>query len=207
MRRLFGLHSRRGQSLVEFALILPVIMFLLLGMIEMGFAVNHNVAIQTATRQGSRVGSILVNGDTKCYTGNTTLANAVDPAIISSVEGALTSPGSMVDETQVTSVEIFGVSPSGTAHGTGSDLFVYNSSTKHFVASGTAGWPAINRCGAVTGPLPNGGAPLIGVRITYNYRFVTPLGGLLSAFGGGLFANGKITMVDQTTMALEPPKP
>ena len=206
MRRLFGLRSRRGQSLVEFSLILPVIMFLLLGMVEMGFAINHNVAIQTATRQGARVGSILVNGDTDCKTPHdATLANAVDPAIISAVEGALISPGSMVDETQVTSIEIFGLSSNGTALGT--DLFVYNSGTGHFVASGTAGWPAINRCGAVTGSLPNGGATRIGVKITYNYRFITPLGSLLSVFGGGLFANGKITMTDQTTMALEPPKP
>ncbi len=207
MRRLFGLRSRRGQSLVEFSLILPVIMFLLLGMVEMGFAINHNVAIQTATRQGARVGSILVNGDTKCNTGNATLANAVDPQIISAVEGALISPGTMVDKTQVTSIEIFGVSSSGTALGTGTNMFVYNSGTGHFVASGTTGWPAINRCGAVTGSLPNGGAPRIGVKITYNYRFITPLGSLLSTFGGGLFANGKITMTDQTTMALEPPKP
>jgi membrane-associated protease RseP (regulator of RpoE activity) len=199
MRRIFGLHSKRGQSLVEFALILPVMMFLLLGMVEMGFAISHNVSIQTATRQGARVGSILVNGDTHCAPGNSAaLAATVDPGIIAAVEGALTSTGSSVDMSQVTSVEIFGVSSNGTALGT--DKFKYDSVSKHFIANGAAGWPAVGRCGAVTGALPNGGAPRIGVKITYNYKFLTPLGSFLNN-------NGQITMTDQTTMALEPPKP
>ena len=54
MRRLLWRRPQRGQSLVEFAMVLPVIMFLLLGMIEMGFAINHNTSIVTATRQGAQ---------------------------------------------------------------------------------------------------------------------------------------------------------
>jgi hypothetical protein len=190
---------------VEFALILPILMFLLLGMVEMGFAISHNVSIQTATRQGARVGSILVNGDTHCPPGNSALlAATVDPGIIAAVEGALTSTGSSANMSQVTLIEIFGLSSNNTTLGT--DKFTYSPSTGHFVASGTPGWPAVGRCGAVTGTLPNGGAPRIGVRITYTYKFLTPLGSFLSLFGT-LFNNGQITMTDQTVMALEPPKP
>jgi hypothetical protein len=198
MRPIHGLRTKRGQSLVEFALILPVMMLLLLGMVEMGFAINHNVSIQTATRQGARVGSVLVNGDTKCATGDAVKAATVDPGIIAAVEGALTSTGSSVDMSQVTSVEIFGVSSNNAVLGT--DKYKYDSVSKHFIPNGASGWPAVGRCGAVTGALPNGGAPRIGVKITYNYKFLTPLGSFLNN-------NGQITMTDQTTMALEPPKP
>lgn len=184
--------------MVEFALILPVIMVLFLGMVEMGFAINHSVSVDTAARQGARVGSILVNGDVKCATGNVALANAVDPAIIGAVQGALTSPGSMVDVSQVTLIEIFGVSSNGSSLGT--DKYTY--SAGNFVASGGPGWPALGRCGATTGPLPDGGAPRIGVRITYNYKFATPLGAFVTSLGSGHF-----TITDETTMALEPPKP
>jgi hypothetical protein len=186
---------------VEFSLILPVILMLLLGMVEMGLAINHNVSIQTATRQGARVGSILVNGDTHCAPGNSAaLAATVDPNIIAAIEGVLLSPGSSVDESHVTLIEIFGVSANNAALGT--DKFVYDPVTKHFKASGPIGWPAVGRCGAVTGALPNGGAPRIGVRITYTYHFITPLSAVAH-----MFSSGTITMTDQTLMALEPPKP
>jgi hypothetical protein len=206
MKRLLAARSRKGQSMVEFALILPVIMFLILGMVEMGFAINHNVSIQTATRQGARVGAIEVNGDPngKCGT-NDPGAGHVDPDIVSSIEGALTEPGASVKKSQVTLIEIFGLSSSNAALGT--DKFTYNTVTGHFQASGTAGWPAAGRCGAVTGPLPGGGAPRIGVRITYTYKFITPLGAVLTALGSTLFGTSQITMTDTTIMALEPPKP
>jgi Flp pilus assembly protein TadG len=192
--------------MVEFALILPVLMFLTLGMLEMGFAINHNVSIQTATRQGARVGSILVNGDPtgKCNTGNATAAATVDPSIISAVEGALTEAGSSVKKAQVTLIEIYGLSSNNAALGT--DTFTYSTTTGHFVA-GSVGWPAVGRCGAVTGTLPAGGAPRIGVRITYAYNFITPLGAVIQALGGTIFGNHPILMTDTTVMALEPPKP
>jgi hypothetical protein len=38
------------------------------------------------------------------------------------------------------------------------------------------------------------------VRITYTYKFITPLGALVS-----MFTSAQITMTDQTVMAMEPP--
>ena len=100
MRRARPRRSERGQSFAEFTLILPVILAMVLGMIELGFAINNSTAIGTATRQGARVGSELVNG--------AKIGSAlVDPEIIGAVEGALISPGSPIDPSQVTSIQIF----------------------------------------------------------------------------------------------------
>src|SRR5574337_1018532 len=47
----------RGQSLVEFALLMPVLAILLAGMIEFGFALNQFLNILDAAREGARFGS------------------------------------------------------------------------------------------------------------------------------------------------------
>ena len=43
-----------GQGMVEFALVVPVFMLLLLGMLEFGFLLNHNMTIAYASREGAR---------------------------------------------------------------------------------------------------------------------------------------------------------
>jgi Flp pilus assembly protein TadG len=51
--------SERGASLVEFAIILPVFMVLVLGMFSGGVAYNRQIALRNAAREGARYGSIL----------------------------------------------------------------------------------------------------------------------------------------------------
>ncbi len=48
-------HSR-GQALVEFALIVPVLFFLILGAFDLGFAVYANNTVSLAAREGARYG-------------------------------------------------------------------------------------------------------------------------------------------------------
>lgn len=50
-------HSARGQGLVEFALVLPILILLLLGVIEMGFALYNYMTLATANREGVRLAS------------------------------------------------------------------------------------------------------------------------------------------------------
>lgn len=209
LRRKF--RSKRGQSVVEFALILPVIMFLLLGMIELGFAINHNTSIVTATRQGARVGSELVDGYRKCRLTDDTTSQSVDTQIVAAVEGALVSPGSPVAVTQVTKIEIFQYDTDHAtrvagkvntwvkavdAYGAPNGTPIPNTTQKLYFKSNDATpppWRAYTRCGSAT-------AQSIGVSITYTYKFITPLGGLITAF-----ASGQLTISDQTIMAMEPP--
>ena len=44
----------RGAVMVEFAIVLPVLMLILLGIIEFGRAYNAQVSIQAAAREGAR---------------------------------------------------------------------------------------------------------------------------------------------------------
>ncbi len=53
-----GDHRARGQSLVEFALILPIIILLIAGFVEIGRAVFAYNTIANAARQGARVAAV-----------------------------------------------------------------------------------------------------------------------------------------------------
>ena len=54
------LHGERGQSLVEFSLILGPLMLLLLGIVQFGFIFNTYVTLTNAAREAARAGSIVV---------------------------------------------------------------------------------------------------------------------------------------------------
>lgn len=65
--------SRRGAALVEFAIVTPVLLVLVLGMIEIGRAVMVTEVLTYAARMGARTGAIS-SGSTA---GATAAANAV----------------------------------------------------------------------------------------------------------------------------------
>jgi Flp pilus assembly protein TadG len=44
-----------GQSLVEFAIILPILLLLIMGIIEFGLIMNSCLTIQNASREGARI--------------------------------------------------------------------------------------------------------------------------------------------------------
>jgi|SRR5579862_1842605 len=48
------IRSERGQAAVEFALVLPLLLVLFLGIIEFGIVFNHYVTLTDATRVGAR---------------------------------------------------------------------------------------------------------------------------------------------------------
>lgn len=58
-RNLKRLQKTKAQSLVEFAISLPVIIILLSGVVEFGFALNYYLSILDASRQAARWGSNL----------------------------------------------------------------------------------------------------------------------------------------------------
>ena len=51
-----------GQSLVEYAITVPVFLLILLGMLEFGFAFSHHLTMEYSTREGARTGAALANG-------------------------------------------------------------------------------------------------------------------------------------------------
>lgn len=63
--------SERGAALVEFALILPVLMALILGLVSGGLAYNRKISMTDAVREGARYGATLVDpalGTASCST-------------------------------------------------------------------------------------------------------------------------------------------
>ena len=63
--------KKRGQALVEFALILPVLLLFLMGIIEFGLFFNSYLNITFGSREGARIASLDTNATTE------TIADAV----------------------------------------------------------------------------------------------------------------------------------
>ncbi len=189
---------QRGQSLVEFSLIIPILMSLVLGIAEFGVAFGTNMTLMEATREGARVGAVLVSGANSLGCTGATGSASVDPQVIAAVQRVIESPGSGIDKSRVLAIRIYKADASGNDT-TGS----YNEWTLGAGGAPVCGvnldfkptsthWDASTR----SNTLPVGS---IGVKITYIYRLFTPLSALT-----GLFGAGQITMVDQTVMAFEP---
>lgn len=51
--------SRRGQSLVEFALVVPLLLLMVVGIIEFGRAWNISQVVTFAARQGARTAAVM----------------------------------------------------------------------------------------------------------------------------------------------------
>jgi Flp pilus assembly protein TadG len=49
---------RRGSTLVEFALLVPVLLAILIGIIEFGWLISRTYTVGNATREGARYGSL-----------------------------------------------------------------------------------------------------------------------------------------------------
>lgn len=50
--------KRRGQAIVEFALVLPLLLALLVGIVDIGFLYNHQLTLTNAAREGARLGAL-----------------------------------------------------------------------------------------------------------------------------------------------------
>ena len=203
----------RGQSLVEFSVLVPAFMLLLFGMLEFGFVFTHNLTLEYATREGARTGAALAdgNGNLAVCGDGTALNGGIDAQIIAAVERVLTSPGSPINESNVTSIKIWQSTLAGSANpGTPTDAA--HTATWNY---GTAGAPSVDgyqlHYHLTTAPsswMPctrnNGANPdSIGISLTYNYNMVTPLSSIARFFGGGA-STGIIPMNDRSIMALNP---
>jgi Flp pilus assembly protein TadG len=57
MRKLF-LKDKRGQSIIEFALVLPILLMVLFGITEFGRAIMVKNILHTASREGARLAAV-----------------------------------------------------------------------------------------------------------------------------------------------------
>lgn len=78
-KALFQKRREGGQSVVEVALTLPLVLLLLFGMIEMGWLLSARQSLDTMTREGARAG-IVAATTTASKTAVTNRVTALKPA-------------------------------------------------------------------------------------------------------------------------------
>lgn len=191
----------RGQGLVEFAMLVPVFLLLLLGLLEFGFIFDQTMTLNYATREGARSGAAFGKGNT------TTMPCAdVDKNVIAAVQRVLKGPGSRLTLAPSTQIVIYKATAGGTSNGQ-ENTWAYSAGNGplvdgqrlDFVPPGVIGW---NACGRITNATTLIPPDSVGVSIRYTYRFVTPLAAVMGFFG----PNGasSLPISDRTVMALNP---
>jgi len=157
----------RGQSLVEFALVLPVFMFTLFALIDVGRLVYLSSTLSQAAREGARLGSVEASyrgsSDPACGTVGGPICPANDNALWSDIQTEANdemSPFGAVTNLYMSCVLASGTVPSGD-------------------------WTAPKVC--------SNHAPgnVISVRVTGTFQPITPL---ISQFLGSLTLSGSATM-------------
>lgn len=196
MTRFF--RNEDAQGLIEFALILPPLLLLLVfGLVELGTVLSVAMTVSSATREGARVGSALVNGGGAlgCGAGQSPNASTVDPNVIAAVERVLISTGTRVTLADVTEIRIAKSTSSGAE--TAGQINIWNyqlnggptiDGQKLDFVQVQLQWQACSRSNGTP-------ADSAVVTVAYTYRGRTPLRMLVPMFN-------TFTMTDRAVMAM-----
>ena len=187
-----------AQGLIEFALILPpLLLILVFGLVEIGTVLSVAMTMSSATREGARVASAMVNGggNLGCSAGQSPNAATVDPNVVAAVERVLIGNGSRITLADLSQIRI----AKSTATGAETAGFI---NTWNYQANGgpvidgqqldfvpaSQPWLACSR---------NNAAPADSavITVTYTYRGRTPLRMLIPFFS-------QFTMTDRAVMAM-----
>ncbi|MEP7159178.1 MAG: TadE/TadG family type IV pilus assembly protein [Chloroflexota bacterium] len=193
----------RGQSLVEFALLIPLFLALLMGLIEFAFAFNALLNTNYASRGAGLIAAQVGN------------ASAADCFILNEVELKMGAPA---DKRQISRVDIQRTNPSGSAvyatsayQRSGSMTCTLTSGAQMSVpySASSSGYPPSQRCtvlppaGCTTLTPARTTVDTIAVQITYVYPWQTPLKALMPLVNGSLSGTG-FTMVQRNVFRMEP---
>ncbi len=168
--------SERGASLVEFSLVLPILLVIVFGILEMGMAFGTKITVGSAAQEGARVAS---------FKGNDLDADCV------ALESTIAELGNEVD--QVTMIRIYRVDSAGNREPLNTNTYTYggvgdiNDCTKW---NGTVLWPSTDRKVTVgTTPLD-----VLGVEVASTHQWVTQFPPF----------TGVIDVAESTIVRLEP---
>jgi Flp pilus assembly protein TadG len=166
-----------GQAMTELALLVPLLLVLVFGVIELANAINEAMTIAAATREGARVAGALVNGGggLGCASGNSPNSSSVDPVVIAAIERVLTGSGAQVSTANVTDIHIYKATATGAETSGAVNVWVYSSGSGPVVAGQPLdfvqranGWPACVRNNVTP-------ADSVGITVRYVYQAYTPL--------------------------------
>ena len=142
--------DRHGLAMIEFAMVLPIMIMVVLGVIEFARAFEVSTILETAAREGARLG-MLSNIDTEDLTAN--------QRVIQDVKRFVAATGVPADDLEVT---ITGWEVNDIANGTSGDASDVNleeaSRTTYFQVEVTVPYESV----AYTSPIFLGGATLRG---------------------------------------------
>ena len=160
-----------GQALVEFALLLPIVMLIVVGLMEFGMFLNSRNAVEFAARDGSMLAA---------EGGNTA---GTDCVVLDKIERDIVSPARNIRIQNIaiywsdrngdqigSSVNVYSRSGSTTCnYGGGTTLTVpYSLTTPNYVEG--------VRCDVLAGcGGSHPGLDTIGVKVTYQHRWITSL--------------------------------
>ena len=190
--------GERGQSLIELAIALPVVLMLLLGMLEFGFAFTHHLTLEYATREGARTGAALANGTDEVACA-ISAGNDLDAYTIAAVQRVLLGTGGQIPIAQVKEIWIYEADSAGQdtlglhnkwIPGVGPTV---DGAPLQFTRSTPNTWAPCSRTNT------SGNTDSIGVSLVYDYQYITPLGNFM-----GMTGAAQLRISDRTVMALNP---
>jgi hypothetical protein len=176
MRRF--LRGEIGQATIELALVFAIVLLpLTMSLLEGGYLFSQAMTVNTATREGARMGGNQANGGGPlgCAAGQSPNAANVDAQIVAAVERSLTANGALISLADVTQIRIFKATATGAETAGAINVWTYSlnggpvidGQPLDFVQSSNT-WNACSRVNT----LP---ADSIGVSLRYTYRARTPL--------------------------------
>jgi hypothetical protein len=193
-----------GQTLVEFALVIPLIMLIVMAVFEFALGFNAFVGLNRASQNAAHLAAI---------TGN---QSGADCLILSEIEQDVQPPNAA---SEIRSVIIERTAMAGNVSyqqqtyakpglwdctlPDGTDVTVPYTPAAN--ANGLPGYPEEQRCPVLGGCAaldpPRSTVDNVGVRVQYRHRWVTPLSSIMDALPGG--ANGW-TFTQRNIFRMEP---
>lgn len=171
-----------GQSIVEMALLLPILLILVMAIIEFSLAFNATLGINRASQNGALIAAELGGSP------------GGDCLVLRSIDEDVTTPN---DRARILEVQIQRTGPAG---GTvyAANVYTRTGSTTCTLADGTSvtvpytatgtGYPYSQRCSVLSGcptMTPRRTAvDTVAVQVRYQYTWRTPLSGLLDIIDG-----------------------
>jgi hypothetical protein len=164
----FG-HSEKGQAIVEFAMVLPVFVLLIVGLMEFSLVWNSRNTVLFASRDGSMLAA---EGGS---------LDGTDCVVLQRVDGDVVSPSSQL---RILEISIYWSDRNGNQIGTSQNVYTRGGSTSCSYPDGTTitvpytlttgNYLESSRCSVLAGC--GGGhttVDTIGVRVTYRHFWVT----------------------------------
>ena len=170
--------SEGGAALVEAAIILPVVVLIVFGIIEWGLAFKDALTVSSATRAGARTASAMPRQSNMAAQTKSAMEKAVSAL-----------PNGSIQQMWIYKADPTTGYPDGGSSFSGcTTCFVYswNTSTQKFVPAGSQSWNFASQSACA------GAVDSVGIYLKVNHALIT-----------GFFGNN-VVLKDHTVMNLEP---